>query len=264
MSQFDEWVRSGSSLIGGDLPEAAPLPRWLAPLPRWLEDFGLQFALVIALVNFVGTAFGFWYYGIHPFSKQIIFWQFAHEPVVMWPFVPDSPVATLFIGLSLATWKLGHSNEYINALGFFGCIQLGLWTPFVLLTFHNGFISEGLPMYSFLVCSHLAMAVEAFLVYRYSNFPIRAATLAVVWYTFNDIVDYFIPIVGTPHHTLLPGQLPIGPMGYYTHPVTTHRIAAAGAIVLTVLATFLMLATRIKKLELGWIDGHPESATDRD
>ncbi|MFB6123155.1 MAG: DUF1405 domain-containing protein [Haloferacaceae archaeon] len=225
--------------VGGSLPTREPLPRWLAPLPQWLEDVGLSLAWVVVGINVVGTAFGFWYYRF----------QFAAEPLAIWPLVPDSPVATLFIALSLAAWKVGRSNEYLNALAFFGCWKLGLWTPFVLLAFRDGFLaSTPLPLYAFLLTSHLAMVVEAFLVHRYADFRVGAVAVAVAWYGLNDVVDYFVPLVETTHHTLLPGQRIVD--GVVTHVSPTHEVAAAAAVVLTLTATFLALATRVKKLEM--------------
>ena len=248
------------ALFDGDgLPPADGLPRYVAPLPRWLENFGLHLAPIIAAVNLVGTAFGFWYYGFHPFSDTVIAGQFSGEPPLLWPLVPDSPVATMFIGLALALWWLGRPNEYVSALAFFGCLKLGLWTPYVLTVFADGFLAETAPpMYAFLFGSHLLMAVEAFLLHRFSDFPVRAVFVAVVWYGLNDLVDYFVPVVGTPHHTLVPGQLYDAALGGFTHPVTTHYLAAAGAVGLTVAATFLALATRVTKLEPG-----PGPASDR-
>jgi uncharacterized membrane protein YpjA len=232
--------RALDELVDGGLPAPDPLPWWLAPLPRWLEDVGLSLAWVVVATNVVGTAFGFWYYRF----------QFAAEPPIIWPLVPDSPVATAFIALSLAAWKLGHSNEYLNALAFFGCWKLGLWTPFVLLTFHDGFLATTpIPLYTFLVTSHLAMVVEAFVIHRYADFRVGAVAVAVAWYGFNDVVDYFVPLVETAHHTLLPGQRIVD--GVITHVSPTHEIAAAGAVVLTLTATFLALSTRVKKLEAG-------------
>lgn len=221
------------------LPAPDPLPRWLAPLPRWLENVGLNLAPLVVVVNLVGTAFGFWYYRF----------QFSAEPVAMWPFVPDSPVATLFIALSLGLWSLGRPNEYLNALAFFGCWKLGLWTPYVLVVFADGFLaSTPIPLYAFLLSSHLAMVVEGFLIHRYGTFPVRAVAVAVLWYGLNDVVDYFVPVLGTPHHTLLPGQTVAD--GVVRHVSPTHEFAAAGAVVLTLTATFLTLSTRVKKLEL--------------
>jgi uncharacterized membrane protein YpjA len=239
MSSGSSLADRAVALLGADgLPDADPLPRWLAPLPRAVENLGLRLAWVVVAINLVGTAFGFWYYRF----------QFAAEPLAAWPVVPDSPVATLFIAASLALWKLGRSNEVVNALAFFGCWKLGLWTPFVLVAFADGFLATTAPpMYAFLLGSHLMMVVEAFVIHRYSDFPVGAVGVAVAWYGLNDVVDYFVPVVGTPHHTLLPGQRVID--GAVTHLAPTHDVAAAGAVVLTLTATFLTLATRVKKLE---------------
>ncbi|WP_224449045.1 DUF1405 domain-containing protein [Haloprofundus salilacus] len=236
-------ARDARGLFGDDgLPSPEGLPRWLAPLPRWLENVGLNLVWVVVAVNLAGTAFGFWYYRF----------QFAETPLVMWPFVPDSPVATLFIALSLALWRVGHTNEYLNALAFFGCWKLGFWTPFTLTVFADGFLAyTATAMYLFLFFSHLAMVVQAFLVHRYSDFPVGAVFVALVWYGVNDVVDYFVPVVGDPHHTMLPFADFTAVYG----DVTTLQLAAAGAVTLTLTATFLALSTRVKKFEVGALDG---------
>ncbi|MBP1987275.1 DUF1405 domain-containing protein [Halolamina salifodinae] len=233
------------------LPDRDALARWLAPLPRAVEDFGLRAVWLVVLTNLVGTVFGFWYYGFHPIplSDPLITGQFAMEPAILWPLIPDSPVATLFIALALGAWALDRSSEYLNALAFFGCWKLGFWTPFVLTVFSENFLATTpLPMYLFLLFSHLAMVVQAFVLHRISEFPVRAVGVALLWYGLNDLVDYFVPLVGTPHHTLIPGQT-LGVDGFLTHPTEIHSLAAAGAVTLTVTATFLTLATRIEKLE---------------
>lgn len=233
--------------FGGAVPPREPLPRYVAPLPVWLEDLALRLAWPIALVNLAGTAFGFWYYGLRPLplSEPLVAGQFSLEPVIMWPFVPDSPVATLFIGLSLIAWRLEWDAEWLHALAFFGCIKLGLWTPYVQL-YVNGLGSTPLWLYHFLVWSHAAMALEAFLLHRYSEFPVWAVAVATVWYLSNDIVDYFVPLVGDPHHTLLPAEFTANG---FDHSLPAHDLAAAGAVALTVLAVFLALATRAEKAE---------------
>ncbi|MFC6875110.1 DUF1405 domain-containing protein [Halobellus marinus] len=235
-------------LVAGDgLPDSDGLPRWLAPLPTWLENLGLRLAWAVVAINLLGTAFGFWYYGFHPLplTDPLITWQFAAEPVVMWPFVPDSPMATLFIALAFASWKLGRTNEYLAALAFFGCWKLGLWTPYVLAVFADAFLeTTWFPLYVFLFFSHLAMVVEAFVIHRFADLPVRAVAVALAWYGLNDIVDYFVPIVGDPHHTALPLADSVVVGGS-----TVLQLAAAGAVVLTFLATFFALATRVKKVE---------------
>ena len=225
------------------LPPRESLPRYVAPLPRRLENFGLHVAWLVVAANLAGTAFGFWYYRF----------QFAATPVAAWPVVPDSPVATLFIGLSLAAWRLerdfdvalGGWTGALHALAFFGCIKLGGWTPYVQV-FLNG--PEGIAawLYYFLILSHLAMVAEAFLIHRYFDFPVWAVAVAAVWYGFNDLVDYFVPVVGGPYHTYLRAEFVTGGVD---HALAAHDLAAAAAVVLTLVATFLALATRVKKLE---------------
>ena len=233
-----------------DLPPREPLPRYVAPLPERIEDLGLRLVWLVVAANLAGTAFGFWFYRF----------QFSITDPAMWPFVPDSPLATLFVALSLSLWKLGRSNEYVNTLAFFGCIKLGAWTPFVLLAFPAEYPSGSLAalgpagflweygLYAFLVTSHLAMVVEAFLIHRYAAFSVGTVALAAAWYTLNDVVDYLVPAVGDPHHTVLNAEPYLGPSRGFDHAVPAHDVAAAAAITLTVACVFLALAARVHKV----------------
>ncbi|MCU4742960.1 DUF1405 domain-containing protein [Halobacteria archaeon AArc-m2/3/4] len=217
------------------LPDRDPLPRYLAPVPKTLEDLGLRLAWLIVAVNLAGTVFGFWYYR-H---------QFTYEPMVMWPFVPDSPIATLLIAVAIACWKLGYEQPWLTALAFFGNVILGLWTPYVLLTFYDAYAYLHPLMFQFLFWSHLAMVVQAFVLYRITDFPVWAVAVAALWYGVDLIVDFFVPVVGEPHHTALPvsreTSMYLG--------ADALGIAGAGATAFTLLALFLALATRVKKLE---------------
>ena len=246
-ARLDDW------LAGADLPDRPDLPWYVQPVPALIEDLGLRLAWPIVANNLLGTVFGFWYYGFTPLPTDTptITGQFAIEPVVMWPLVPDSPVATLFIALAIAAWKLDYDVPALGALAFFGCLKLGAWTPFTLLVFAEDFSYLHVAMYNFLFWSHLAMVVEGFVLYRLYDFPVRAVAVAVAWYLGNDIVDYFVPIVGDPHHTLIPAEF-VGDS--YVHSLAAHDVAAAGAVTLTVLATFLALSTHVAKLRVGAIE----------
>ncbi|MFB6169354.1 MAG: DUF1405 domain-containing protein [Haloferacaceae archaeon] len=234
-------VESALARLGdrASLPEREALPRWVAPLPDWLEDVGLLLAPLVVLTNLVGTAFGFWYYRF----------QFAGTRLVAWPLLPDSPLATLFAALAFGLWYTGRASDYAAAFAFVGCFKLGLWTPYVLVVFADAFlVSTPFPLYLFLVGSHLAMVLQAFVLHRISTFRVRALVAALAWYGFNDVVDYFLTPFGTPHHTLLPGQARVGGLGGFTHPSPTHEVAAAGAVVLTLSAAVLLFSTRVAKL----------------
>ena len=226
------------------LPESRGLPRWVAPLPEWLENVGLRLAWPVALVNLLGTLFGFWYYAGQPMdlAPPLLEGQLGAAPVVAYPLIPDSPVATMFIGLSLIAWRLDIDAEPLHMLAFFGCIKLGLWTPYVQLVL-NG--SAGIVpwLYWFLILSHAAMAVEAFLIHRYATFSVGSVAVALAWYGFNDVVDYFWPVLDGPHHTWLRAEPFVS--GAFDHSVPAHDLAAAWAVVLTFIAVFLALATRV-------------------
>jgi uncharacterized membrane protein YpjA len=231
------------------LPDSEGLPRYVAPLPDWLEDIGLRLAWPVAVVNLVGTVFGFWYYAGQPFefAPPLVEGQLGVAPLAAYPLIPDSPVATMFIGLSLVAWKLDIDADPLHVLAFFGCIKLGLWTPYVQLGI-NGLGNLELWLYWFLVLSHLAMAVEAFLIHRYAAFTVPSVALALAWYGFNDVVDYFWPVLDGPHHTWLRAEFGVDGL---SHAVPAHDLAAAWAVVLTFIAVFLALATRVEKVKRG-------------
>jgi len=233
------------------LPPPNGLPWYVAPLPTWLENVALRLAYPIAVINLLGTLFGVWYYAGRPLNvaPPLVEGQLASAPVLAWPLIPDSPVATLLIGLSLIAWHRGYDADPLHVLAFFGCIKLGLWTPYVQLAL-NGPGGIALWLYVFLIVSHLAMALEAFVIHRYAAFSVGAVAVATVWYGFNDVVDYFWPILDGPHHTWLRAEPLFGtfPNLIPNHSVPAHDLAAGWAVVLTVTAVFLALATRIEQI----------------
>ena len=243
-SRIDSLV---ARVFDAPIPDPDGLQWYVAPLPTWLENVALRLAWPIAVVNFVGTLFGFWYYAGRPLetAPPLVEGQLGMAPLAAYPLIPDSPAATLFIGLSLVAWRLDWSFAGpIHALAFFGCIKLGLWTPYVQLALNGpGGIAPWL--YWFLILSHLAMAVEAFVIHRYASFSVPAVLVAVVWYGFNDVVDYFWPIFEGPHHTILRAEVVDGGI---THAIPAHDLAAGWAVVLTTTAVFLALTTRVAKL----------------
>jgi len=229
-------------------PDSERLPWWVAPVPRAVENLGLRFAWVVVAANLGGTAFGFWFYR-H---------QFADTAVVMWPVVPDSPVATLLAAAAFALWALGRPNEYVTVLAFFGNLIFGLWTPWVLVAFTEASVADsGLAMHTFLVVSHLGMALQALVLHRLASFRLRAVAVATAWYTANLAVDYFVPLVGPefsgpflpakPHHT----WIPVARDAVVTGDATAFQIAALGAVAATILAVFLSLNIRVLKLTAG-------------
>lgn len=157
-----------------------------------------RWALVIALVNLVGIAYGFYYY-----QKQ-----FASTPAWLWWLVPDSPLAVLWAELALLLYWLGRKPGVLDALAFIGNVQVGLWTCYVLLAYEDAFHTldfaqgEGpIVLNTVLWFAHLGMAVLA-LVFawglreRAAREPRAVAWalgLAAAYYLVQDVVDYWGP-----------------------------------------------------------------------
>ena len=189
---------------------ARGLPRsvgraWMPPLDRGLVAlFGFfkthrGWALAIALVNLVGIAYGFYYYGS----------QFAVTPPGLWWLVPDSPLAVLWAEAALAAyWLFRRRPGVLDALAFVGNVQVGLWTCYVLLAYEDGFHTldflqgEGpVHLNTVLWAGHLGMAVLALVFLQ--GLRERAAVdrrgvalaigLALAYYVVQDLVDYWGP-----------------------------------------------------------------------
>lgn len=223
-------------------PTHEAMPQWLAPVPQQIEEIGYRYLWAIIAINLAGTAFGFWYYR----------YQLAATPQVMWPFVPDSPTATLLIALAFGLWAFGAPNEYVTVLAFFGNLIFGLWTPWILLVgWEESIAASGVGLHLFLVISHLGMVVQAFILYRIAVFRLRAIAVATGWYTVNLTVDYFLPIIGAeysgplfpvrPHHT----WIPLARDTVVGAGATGYQLAALGATVGLVLAVFLATSRRV-------------------
>ena len=89
------------------------------------------------------------------------------------------------------------------------------------------------------------MVVQALVLYRISDFPVWAVAVATGWYWSNLLVDYFVPIVGEPHHTIIPVARDT-PMFLEADAL---GVVAAGEVSFVLLAVFLALAIRAKKCE---------------
>lgn len=167
---------------------------------RVVDFFGLfkerrAWAALIAAVNLVGIAYGFYYY------RE----QFALTPPWLWWLVPDSPLAVLWAQLALAAYWLAPRGPrwlWLDALAFIGNVQVGLWTCYVLLAYEPQFHTldflqgeGGIGLNSVLWVGHLAMAALA-LIFVKGLREARArwaVAVAAGYYLVNDVVDYFGP-----------------------------------------------------------------------
>lgn len=153
-------------------------------------------------INLLGTAYGYvWYW------NQLVETA-AEKPLVLLPFVPDSPTASLFFTCSLAFllaerrprgqswlarpgWRAARA--LVDALAVITLIKYGIWA--VVINFADGWQGGGIDALQWmLIFSHAGMAVEA-VVYAGKLAYGKAALLAAsVWTLVNDALDYGLDI----------------------------------------------------------------------
>lgn len=174
------------------------MPRaFLPPTDRGAAAFFGHFkthrgwALLVASINLVGIAYGFYYYRA----------QFAATPAWLWPFVPDSPLAVLWAEAALVAYWLRRESSALDALAFVGNVQVGLWTVYVLLAYADHFGTYRMNLNTILLVGHAGMALLALIFVqglreRRERAPMRVwwgVAAAAGYYLVNDALDYFLP-----------------------------------------------------------------------
>lgn len=118
----------------------------------------------------------------------------------LWPLYADSPAALFLMTLSLVTLfanlgdpldEVAHNRvlAYLHTLAFVWLLKYGLWT---VLALHFGFWEyfPSLNDYWFIVLTHLAFVLEAYLIPHYGRTTPGALALALVLLLANDLYDY--------------------------------------------------------------------------
>jgi len=136
---------------------------------------------LVAAINVFGGLFGLYYY-----------WeQLMATELYLWVFVPASPIATFLMAFSVYRNIQGKSSGLLDALAFIGNFKYGLWTVFCLLYYWDTFFTgNSVGLYSFMLLSHLGMAIQAFLVFHWSNIDLRPILIGFLWFGLNDLIDY--------------------------------------------------------------------------
>lgn len=121
-------------------------------------------------------------------------------PTFLWPLYADSPAALFLMTASLITLfaNLGRSLDavphnrvlaYLHTLAFVWLVKYGLWTVFALhLDFWAYFPSVN--DYWFIVITHLAFVLEAYLVPHYGRTTRGALGFSLALLVINDVFDY--------------------------------------------------------------------------
>ncbi|QLK86144.1 DUF1405 domain-containing protein [Staphylococcus sp. 17KM0847] len=147
---------------------------------------------VLICFNILGTIYGYIWYGE----------QLSTTSWYYWPFVPDSPTATLFLSISLLFMFVNKTSAIVDTLAFVTLIKYGIWAVIMnvmLFTVDHTIYITGL----MLICSHAVMAIQAFLFLPRFHFTFLSFGLTMVWVFHNDMIDYVFhqyPVYGSLTH----------------------------------------------------------------
>jgi uncharacterized membrane protein YpjA len=79
----------------------------------WRFLWDKRFLSVLLLINILGSFYGYyWYRG-----------QLAATNVLLWPFVPDSPLSTTLFSLVLVLYLLGKKSSLLSLLAGSGSMD---------------------------------------------------------------------------------------------------------------------------------------------
>lgn len=142
------------------------------------------------ICNLLGTVYGYIWYDAQLRETWL---THPHWRII---FVPDSPTASLFFTLSLLfllfperLGRFGGVRKLLEGLAVVTSVKYGVWA--VSMIFAGAYQGGDLGWQDWmLVCSHLAMAVEALLYVRLFRFGTGMLIAAGCWTLLNDTVDY--------------------------------------------------------------------------
>jgi len=140
---------------------------------------------IVGLINLAGTLYGYYWY--EP--------QLATSKWYFYPFIPDSPTASLFFTIIVFLWIFGRRSRLFEALAFVTLIKYGVWAVVMNalmlneLGTSNAYLTT---MALMLMVSHGAMAFQALLFSPLMTFSIKELVLVAIWVVHNDVVDYVL------------------------------------------------------------------------
>jgi uncharacterized membrane protein YpjA len=159
------------------------------------------FLIILTLINFLGTAYGYYWYR----------YQLADTPAQFYLFVPDSPTASLFFLIVLVGFLMNRNFPLIEALAIVTLFKYGIWA--VIMNILVLIVNGSLPWESYmLIASHFGMAVQGLLYAPYYRFKTWHLVIAAVWTFHNDVIDYVYEMM--PRYSVIMDY--INHIGYFT------------------------------------------------
>ncbi|RJS59536.1 DUF1405 domain-containing protein [Bacillus sp. PK3_68] len=171
-----------------------------------------RFLLILFFINLVGTIYGYMWYAP----------QLVRTDWFFWPFVPDSPTASLFFTIVLLGFLWKKSWGLFQALAIVTLFKYGIWAVVmnVLVLKVTGYLPwEGY----MLMASHLGMAIQGLLYAPFYRIKPWHLIIAAFWALHNEIIDYVY--MQYPSYPQL--HLYIKEIGYFTFWLSVFSIFLA-------------------------------------
>ncbi|WP_214776940.1 DUF1405 domain-containing protein [Exiguobacterium sp. s22] len=156
--------------------------------PMFLKPF-LMHRITLSLlfvINLGGTIYGYIWY--EP--------QLRDTPYLYWPFVPDSPTASLFFTIVLGLWIFKKRSPIFETLAFITLIKYGVWAVIMNLLFLRTLPDDAptitILMAVMLMVSHGVMAIQALIYAPFMKWTMTSFVCSLVWVIHNDVVDYVL------------------------------------------------------------------------
>ncbi|WP_025026784.1 DUF1405 domain-containing protein [Caldalkalibacillus mannanilyticus] len=141
---------------------------------------------LVLMINFLGTIYGYYWY------KE----QLLQTSWWLWPFVPDSPTASLFFCFVLIALLLHKKWPLVEAYAAVTLFKYGIWATIMIL-WTNQLGGKLQWEHYMLMTSHVAMAVQALLYNRYYSFKLKHVAIVALLTITNDLYDYTLGIYPT-------------------------------------------------------------------
>ncbi|PXW91734.1 putative membrane protein YpjA [Streptohalobacillus salinus] len=170
------------------------------------------FLIVLFVINFFGTVYGYIWYGP----------QLSDTPWYFLIFVPDSPTASLFFTIFIGCYLFNKHVPLIEALAVVTLFKYGIWAVVMnLLTLVvNGSLS---PAGYMLIFSHGAMAIQGLLYLPVYRFKWWHLAITAVWTLHNDAIDYLFSMMPR-YHSLSDYMYEIGYFTFWLSIVTLGMV----------------------------------------
>ena len=137
-----------------------------------------KFLILLALINFIAGFYSITYY----------FWQLEKTSPLFWIFIIDCPLYAILFGINLVLVAKNKPSPIIGLASIVGNLKYGLWTltalilPGIILSFPTLFLG------------HVLLIIEIIVLYKVFSFKIKHFIIVLVWFFFNDVLDYFVGI----------------------------------------------------------------------